>query len=479
MMPGSTLPSVRGRGAMVRIRKSVIGGRAWVLLWFAAAIGMVVLISAGRGRPAMAVPVAAVEAPRHLGVGSCAGSTCHGRQEATGTVVRQDELMRWQDPASSGGAHSRAWAVLGSPRGLSIAAKLSLGDPRAAADCLGCHADPAAARAPGVRLSDGVGCEACHGGASGWLDSHASTSASHRQNVARGMIALDDPRTRAGLCADCHFGSEARGQFVDHRIMAAGHPRLSFELDLFSTMQQHWNEDADYARRKQRPSATRTWAVGQAVALMRALGTYSSARGTAGAFPEFTFFDCQTCHRRISDAIDYRPSALANPGRPIPPGTPAFQDENMIMLSAAAQVVAPDLAGAFDRDSRAFHAALAIGRPQAVAAAGRLRGTADTLADAFARRPFSRAETLAIVGQVATGAAQRYTDYEGGVQAVMAIDTLLSALVRDGGVSPAAAAGIRGDIDRAYAAVRDANGFRPLEFRAAISRAGAAIRKLA
>ena len=459
---------------------SVIGGRSWALLWFATAIGLLVLFSVTRTKQATALPLAvsAPNASSHLGVGSCAGSTCHGRQEATGAVVRQDELMRWQDPASPSGAHSRAWTVLGSPRGRAIAAKLGIGDPQAAAGCIGCHADPAAGRSPGVRLSDGVGCEACHGGASNWLASHAAKGGSHQQNVARGMIALDDPRTRAALCADCHVGSEARGQFVDHRVMAAGHPRLSFELDLFSTMQQHWNEDADYTQRKQQPSATRTWAVGQAGALSRALRSYAGPLGTAGTFPEFTFLDCQTCHRRISDAIDYRPSALTNPGRPIPLGTPAFQDENIIMLSAAARVVAPDLAAGFDRDSRAFHAAIVAGRPQAVAAAARLGGSADALAAAFARRRFGRTETLAIVAEVATGAAQRYTDYEGGVQSVMAIDTLLSALVRDGSVSPRAAATVRSEVDRAYAAVRDANGFRPLEFRAAIARAGVAIRAL-
>jgi hypothetical protein len=29
--------------------------------------------------------------------------------------------------------------------------------------------------------------------------------------------------------------------------MAAGHPRISFELDLFTTLQQHHQEDNDYA----------------------------------------------------------------------------------------------------------------------------------------------------------------------------------------------------------------------------------------
>ncbi|MEH3101173.1 multiheme c-type cytochrome [Sphingomonas adhaesiva] len=428
--------------------------------------------------PAVPAGAASPEDARHLGVGSCAGSTCHGRQEATGAVVRQDELMRWQDPASPAGAHSRAWTVLNAPRGRAIAARLGIGDPGSSASCIGCHADPMAGTSPGVRLADGVGCEACHGGAAGWIASHAAVGGTHADNVRRGMVALDDPRTRASRCLDCHFGSDRPGQFVDHRIMAAGHPRISFELDLFSTIQQHWNEDADYARRKRRPSAVRTWAVGQAAALTRALATFSGPRGTAGAFPEFYFFDCHSCHRRISDDAGYRPAAVSNPGRPVPPGTPPFQDENIIMLSAAAQVVAPAAGARFDRDSRAFHAALTQGRPQALAAARTLWGSADALSAAFAAHAFGASETLAIVGAVANGAAARYTDYEASVQAVMAVDTLLSALVHDGTVSADAAAGIRAEVNRAYAATRDPNAYRPLEFRAAIARAGAAIRRL-
>ena len=87
-----------------------------------------------------------------------------------------------------------------------------------------------------------------------------------------------------------------------------------------------------------------------------------TARGTEGIFPEFYFLDCHSCHRQISDDPRFRPGALANPGRPIPSGMPPFNDENMIMLSAAARAIAPGLAQRFERDSRAFHAAFARDR---------------------------------------------------------------------------------------------------------------------
>ena len=416
-----------------------------------------------------------------IGVASCAGSTCHGRSEANGKIVRQDELMLWQSASSPTGAHSRAWRVLTEPRGKAIAGRLGLGNAGTAAMCVGCHATPAGAGQRGARFqhSDGVGCEGCHGAASAWLASHYAVGGTHAANVARGMVPLENPRARAARCLDCHFGSADQGQFVNHRIMAAGHPRISFELDLFTTLQQHHNEDADYAQRKGRSSPVQVWAVGQAMALERSLGLFASARGTEGVFPEFYFFDCHTCHRRISDEPSFAPNPTNNPGRPIPTGMPAYNDENMIMLSAAARVAAPGLSARFEQDSRAFHRALASDRPAAVAAAARLRESARAVGNAFAGNGVSREQTFAIIQAIAGNAVSgRFTDYEGSVQAVMAVDTLLSALVKSGQVAPGAEKAIRADIELAYRAVREPNAFRAGDFRASLGRAAAAIGRL-
>ncbi|HEX7875707.1 MAG TPA: multiheme c-type cytochrome [Sphingobium sp.] len=411
-----------------------------------------------------------------VGVASCAGSTCHGRMEGDGKVVRQDELMRWQEPSTPGGAHSRAFAVLSGARGRQIAATLGLGDPTAAQACLGCHSTPAAARGVRFLTQDGVGCEACHGPAGGWIASHYAVGASHAGNIAAGMIPLDRPQARASVCLDCHFGSDRAGQFVDHRMMAAGHPRISFELDLFSSMQAHHDEDADYARRKGRTDSLKFWAVGQAMAVERALTLYAGTKGTEGAFPEFYFFDCQSCHRRIYDQAERSKTWEANPGRPIPAGMPPFNDENMIMLSAAARVIAPGAAGRFDADSKAFHAAIASDRRAAAAAAGRLAQSAGALANAFAGARTSGDMAFAVVSEIAGGAiSSRFTDYEGSVQAVMAVDTLLNSMVKSGRVTVGAAAGIRADVNRAYGAVKEPNSYRPADFRAALGGAARSI----
>ena len=89
------------------------------------------------------------------------------------------------------------------------------------------------------------------------------------------------------------------------------------------------------------------------------------------------------------------------------------------------------------------------------------------------------AQTFAIIDAItATALRERFTDYAGSVQAVMATDTLLSALVNQGQVSAGAASGIRADINAAYRAVHDPNDYNPGGFRASLGRAAAAIRRL-
>jgi hypothetical protein len=425
--------------------KFTVGLGAFSLL---AALAALILL---HPRDAAVAQEAHPSAATYVGVASCGGTTCHGRSEADGPVVRQDEIMLWQDPATAAGAHSRATAVLSEPRSQVIAQRLGIGEASHAPMCLGCHATPAGPRGPRFQISDGVGCEACHGPASGWLSSHYAVGGTHRNNVAQGLVALENPKVRAGVCLDCHFGSAKPGQFVTHRMMAAGHPRISFELDLYSTLQQHWDEDADYARRKGRTDNVRQWAVGQAMAVNRALTLFSNPRlGTEGVFPEFDFFDCQSCHRRIYDQAKFTRTWETNPGRPIPAGMPPFNDENMILLAAAAKVAAPGMAARLDSDSRAFHAALAENRGAAVTAAAKLAETASALAKALSSVNGSGDTAFAILRVISGPVLEpRFTDYEGSVQAVMATDTLLNALVRQGRVTVGAAAGIRANINRA------------------------------
>src|SRR3990167_8642191 len=126
-----------GRGAMLgtilRIRqlaatcralpRSAAMAMAFCLVMAGAALGASSLVS-----PSLQAQGTAPAVLRgRVGVASCAGSTCHGRSVADGAVVRQDELMRWQEDSSPSGAHSRAWRVIQEPRGQAIVRRMGLG----------------------------------------------------------------------------------------------------------------------------------------------------------------------------------------------------------------------------------------------------------------------------------------------------------------------------------------------------------------
>ncbi|MFO6445852.1 multiheme c-type cytochrome [Erythrobacter sp. NE805] len=435
------------------------------------------------GLAALYPAAGAIGNPVFEGVATCAGSTCHGRAEGNGAVVRQDEIATWQEPSSPSGAHSRAYAVLGGRRGQQIAASLGLGNAQSAPACLGCHATnaPAASRGARFKLTDGVGCESCHGASGGaWLAEHYALPATHAGNVAAGLTPLEIPKVRASVCLDCHFGSSKPGQFVTHAMMAAGHPRISFELDLFSALQQHHDIDADYTRRKGSPDSVRFWAVGQAEAVRRSTSLFAQPKfAYEGAFPQFTFLDCHSCHRQITDGPQRKLTFETNPGRPIPFGNPPFNDENMIMLQAVAGALVPGEAAAFRSAARDFHKAFGAGPAEARAAAQTLAARAGALSDALGARGYAGSDGFTVIGIIAGEAtAPRFTDYAGSVQAVMAIDTLLNAIVREGRVTQGAAAGIRADIARAYKAVEEPNAYRPADFRAALKSAAGAIGRL-
>ena len=142
----------------------------------------------------------------HLGVASCANSTCHGAASALqGTNVQQNEYLVWQrdDP------HATALSVLTNEQSRKIAQRLEIGPPERADICLDCHADHPSkeARGPRFQQSDGIGCEACHGGAEGWLDSHRMPNRTHAENIADGLYPTADTAARARLCLSCHLGN--------------------------------------------------------------------------------------------------------------------------------------------------------------------------------------------------------------------------------------------------------------------------------
>lgn len=148
------------------------------------------------------------------------------------------------------------------------------------------------------------------------------------------------------------------------------------------------------------------------------------------------------------------------------------------MLSAVAGALVPAQADAFKAASRDFHKSMAGGgNPREAAQA--LSQRAGALSNALSQRAYIDADAFRVI-EIIGGAATRprFTDYTGSVQAVMAIDTLLNGLVTNGRVTAGAAAGIRADINKAYAAVEEPNAYKPADFRTALASATTAIRRL-
>lgn len=223
----------------------------------------------------------------YVGAATCAGSSCHGSTRPLGqTSVLQNEYYTWLNADR----HAQAYNRLFGGESAMIARNLRLGsEPYQARICLDCHAlKPGSGRAD---LEDGVSCEACHGPAGGWLAEHTQREWSHEDSVRAGMIDLRDVPTRARLCLGCHLGDATRT--VDHEMIAAGHPRLTFELDNYTEgMAPHWKSAGR--------SGIRAWAIGQAVSLQQSAEQLRrSARSEA--WPEFAFMECTGCHHDLKD----------------------------------------------------------------------------------------------------------------------------------------------------------------------------------
>ncbi len=390
------------------------------------------------GSPLAAQDLAAPVSPlldghTRTGVPSCTSAGCHGDQVAgdgAGPVVAQNEYSKWR---ASGvmGAHSRAYDVLLSPWGERIARNLGIDAAHEADMCLDCHADniPAEQRSPRFQLSDGVGCEACHGGAQNWLALHR-VGPGHDKNIEAGLYPTEQPIARAELCLNCHLGSSAKNQMITHRIMGAGHPRLKFELDLYTQMQRHHVIDADYHARKTVASGAKIWAVGQAYAFKRTMTLLADAKtGMDGAFPELVFFDCHACHQTINDSekdLSWRPHPL----RALGPGKPVLQDAHVLMVLAAMKTVNADFAERVEREILILHTAAQAGQEELRRAAQKLAGTADESAAMLTAFNFSEEKSVKAILEEITSkqSAAHYTNYAAAEQAVFAVQRLTAAL---------------------------------------------------
>ena len=157
---------------------------------------------------------------------------------------------------------------------------------------------------------EGVSCENCHDASSGWFEKHFQRRTTTAESIKYGMYPIRDAARRSAKCLSCHLGTASNE--VDHQMIAAGHPDLFFEVDLFSAKQpRHWPtpDEMNYPDvPKDSNYEVRLWAVGQAVQLREALGRLSRRAeraqhpqpGQAPQWPELSELDCFSCHHSVN-----------------------------------------------------------------------------------------------------------------------------------------------------------------------------------
>lgn len=197
---------------------------------------------------------------KYGGPTACSTDGCHGsaKPHREGRTIH-NEYVHWLESK-----HAHSWENLATDRAKEVGAKMKLAaPPQESGRCLKCHSllVPREQQQSTWDLTRGNACENCHGPSEKWRESHARGSAanwSHAKSLKAGMNDTQDLAVRGAICVKCHLA-------IDHEMLAAGHPFLSFELDNFSQrMPPHWIQEKPFV-------ASKAWAAGQATALRASL----------------------------------------------------------------------------------------------------------------------------------------------------------------------------------------------------------------
>jgi hypothetical protein len=399
----------------------------------------------------------------HLGVASCATSVCHGKlaaQENKNVWLNEYHIWTSQD------RHAQAYRTLASDESKRIARNLGLPSATTAKICLDCHADnvPEDKRGQKFQITDGVGCEACHGGSARWIETHAEPGATHADNLARGMYPTEDPLKRASICLSCHMGTS--DQYATHQIMGAGHPRLAFELEAFTANQPaHYDVDSDYVERKGDISGFRLWLTGQLESAERQLELIDSGLlQPGGMFPELAFYDCHSCHHPMDDVR--WTAAQAGPG--IAPGTLRLQDQHLRVLAVVAGVLGggqEELRQATSQLVLSGQSSVADARSRARTLLTRIRGLQETWTSQALSTDQARRVRAGLLDEAAQG---RMADFNDAEQVFLGVESLTFHLGDADALGPV--------LDTLFTSVEDDAAFDPGRFAQAARAARDRIR---
>lgn len=363
------------------------------------------------------------EVGKFSGPGSCAASNCHG-SVAPRTVVRiaQNEYSIW----SAQDKHARAYTVLSNPVSLRMGKILGLEQPPNKSDkCLNCHAINAK---PELRaqtfqsLEDGVSCESCHGPALGWLGPHTLKDWSHERSLKLGMIDERDLISRAENCLSCHLGT--RSMEVDHTMIAAGHPDLTFQLETFtSAMPRHWKP----AQNASSWLNVQELAVGQAVQLREGLNRLNR-RALGSNWPDYSEYECYACHHSLTKPDASWRQAAGYRGRQ--PGAPVWNPATYVIFRHIANAV--DNSASDQLVSEVGSIEQLSGKPgssdQVAAHAKTAAALADKLAHELQNQTYDRNLTVRLLREIANDSdAIAQQGERSAEQTAMALDSLFLA----------------------------------------------------
>ena len=405
------------------------------------------------------------ETSKYTGPGSCSSTSCHGSvQPRAGSRIFQNEYSIWVVKDK----HAKAYAALTGTVGERMGRILGLGKSEQAAKCLACHAldVPAEARAKTFDLSEGVSCESCHGPASAWLGPHTTRTWTHEQSLAAGMYDTRNLIRRTEKCLACHLGTQE--QFVDHEMIAAGHPDLYFELDSFSSvMPRHWKTPRESAPGVAAENAAwagvREWGTGQAVQFRASLDRIAwRARGKN--WPEFSELECFACHHALTAPEQSWRQERGYAGRR--PGDPPWNASRHAVFRELAHQL--DDGAASRLDEQVARVAKLLGqlnpdREAVATAAASASSTSGQLVAKIESQPYDAAMALRLLQRITNDADEVSNEGERAAeQAAMALDSLFIAYSHNQSV--ANAADIRAAINGLFQRLENPSAYNPADF---------------
>ena len=420
------------------------------------------------------------EAQKYIGPGSCAATSCHGSvKPVADSRILQTEYTTWilKDK------HSRAYQALTSDVAERMAHILKLGaKAEESPKCLACHALYTAAEQRGraFEISEGVSCENCHGPAQGWLGQHTERDSpeKHAKSVSLGMHDTRNVIHRTEKCLTCHLGTAQK--FVDHEMIAAGHPDLYFELDSFSAvMPRHWKEPRESAPGKpaEDPNwvGVRDWSAGQAVQLRAAMERLTwRAKNERfdhhDIWPEYSELSCFACHHSLGSAKDSWRQEHGYTGRR--PGDPAWNASRFLVFRILAQQIDSAAAQELDKRIAAVAGEMSKLNPDRAAvsvAASSAAPLAQQFAEQLATMPYEPGIALrAMQGITQDAEAIALGDERTAEQAAMALDSLYIAYSKQ--ANPPNAPEVRSAINGLFQQLENPSAYNADQFAAALKR---------